>query len=77
MNKFSFQVFSLNKWKWFTLDGKIKSSPTIYSREEADEMYATLDLFKGGVRVMVKNRNSWTVYNPNEFNKICWKQYGF
>ena len=77
MDKFSFQVFSLDKWKWLTLDGRVKSEPTIYSREEADEMYSNLDLFKGGIRVMVKNRNSWIVYDPNEFNKICWKQYGF
>ena len=79
MNKFSFQYFSYIsfEWKWITLNGCVQSDPTIYSYKEINESNAIFGLFRKSVRVMVKNGNSWIVYDPNEFEEICWQKYGF
>lgn len=76
MNEFSLQYFSYItfEWKWTTLEGRDRSDTKIYSFKEIN---GPISMFRLSIRVMVKNGNSWEVYDPNEFNKICWKKYGF
>ena len=76
MNEFSLQFFSYMtfEWKWVTLEGRAQSDPKIYSFKEINR---PISIFSLSIRVMVKNGNLWSEFDPRKLDEICWKQYGF